>query len=459
LERLLQQQHAIRGGGEEQAPPPSMQPSVWNQEMADSWSQLSYDDHQHDRSSIGGGRDVVSVIPEAILPRTLSGMSLQAFSSISSSSPQDPTNTAAPAPAVTPAAHPHHLHAYYATTHLSSLSGGDDQQPQQQQGTTTTTTAATTVTTDMAMKSARWISFRNRALTAIGMMTFLAFLSYYFQEDGLTVFTVLLQAMMFQEMTSVIGGDFTNPPFQKWWWFVTSLIVWDATKIFPWRSIPLQALAYGMTVLSAVVGQTLAFQWGNAKPIFFREYIRQAAVVVLSAMLVVWPSSYWIATLEEHGMKWVIVPAAYIIINDTMAYIVGQWFGKHPLLKSISPKKTWEGFVGAALATVGVAYYLGTTSWMSSSSSWSSSIAEWYPLSKMDGLVLAGFVSFIAPFGGFLASIIKRAYGQKDFGAILPGHGGLVDRLDCQLLLAPAVYFYLTLVKFVSNTGGGSAPM
>jgi phosphatidate cytidylyltransferase len=113
--------------------------------------------------------------------------------------------------------------------------------------------------------------------------------------------------------------------------------------------------------------------------------------------------------LKEFGMIWVIYSVALVVINDTMAYFFGITLGKHPLLSTISPKKTWEGFLGAAVTTMAVAYY-------------------WLP-DKQDAIALA--------------SVIKRAYEQKDFGALFPGHGGLVDRLDCQLVLAPFVYLYL----------------
>jgi CDP-diglyceride synthetase len=126
-------------------------------------------------------------------------------------------------------------------------------------------------------------------------------------------------------------------------------------------------------------------------------------------------------------MKWVILPGALVIINDTMAYFFGIAMGKHSLLPSISPKKTWEGFLGAALATVAVSFDLFPT--------------------KQDALVLSIFTSLVGPFGGFLASVIKRSYDQKVFGTLFPGHGGLVDRLDCQLILAPFVYLYLSLTK------------
>ena len=112
-------------------------------------------------------------------------------------------------------------------------------------------------------------------------------------------------------------------------------------------------------------------------------------------------------------------------INDSMAYLFGIAFGRNAMLPTISAKKTWEGFVGAAVSTMFAGKYL-------------------LPLENpTDGLILASMASFVGPFGGFLASIVKRAYGQKDFGKVFPGHGGLIDRLDCHVFLAPFVYLYL----------------
>lgn len=141
-------------------------------------------------------------------------------------------------------------------------------------------------------------------------------------------------------------------------------------------------------------------------------------------------SFFWIATIQEYGMKWVGYPAILVAINDTMAYFCGVLFGKHPLLPKISPKKTWEGFLGAAVCTMGL------------------SVPLWKTLFDTPGdtrrlLVLAAYVSLAAPFGGFLASLVKRTYGKKDFGSLIPGHGGIVDRLDCQLLVAPFVFLGL----------------
>jgi len=67
---------------------------------------------------------------------------------------------------------------------------------------------------------------------------------------------------------------------------------------------------------------------------------------------------------------------------------------------------------------------------------------------KKDAYVIALYVSMISPFGGFLASAVKRAYGAKDFGSFIPGHGGAIDRLDCQIITAPFVYLYLKSKSF-----------
>lgn len=311
-------------------------------------------------------------------------------------------------------------------------------------------TVISTSSEDLAMKSAKWNGLCNRVLSAIGMIASLGGLSYYFKEDGLSVFVVVLQAMMYREMSSTIGGDDWGPvgaTLRKYWWFATVAIAWNGPRVYPWMRTKLEAVAFGMAITAGVVTSILGFQHKKSGSAEFREYIRQTAVSLLSAALVVLPSSFWIGTLEEHGMKWIFTPAVFVAINDIMAYVFGKLFGKHPLLPSISPNKTWEGFLGAAFSTMG-------TAWIGLAAS-ETAVPLLGPglkdVTRADGMVLATFASLVAPFAGFVASVIKRAYGRKDFGTMLPGHGGFVDRLDCQLVLAPFVYFYLSLYKFAET--------
>jgi CDP-diglyceride synthetase len=144
-------------------------------------------------------------------------------------------------------------------------------------------------------------------------------------------------------------------------------------------------------------------------------------------------SSFWIRTVQEYGIAWVLFPAFLVVVNDTMAYVFGVLLGKHKLLPRLSPKKTVEGFVGAGISTLAVAVPLLKR--MVGKDGASGLVRH--------GLILALYVSLVSPFGGFLASAVKRAHGAKDFGALIPGHGGVVDRFDCQVVTAPFVYLYL----------------
>ena len=246
--------------------------------------------------------------------------------------------------------------------------------------------------------------------------------------------------------------------FRSYSWFVAAVISLNGPRVYPWKQTMLEAIAFGITILTGLISPVLEFQCKKSGTVEFREFIRQTVVSLFSAALVVLPSSYWIGTLEEYGMKWIFIPAAFVAINDIMAYVFGKLFGKHQLLSSISPNKTWEGFLGAAIATAGTAW-LGLADG-SVANDGLATVPILGPglkgVTRSDGMVLAAFASLIAPFAGFLASVIKRAYGRKDFGTLLPGHGGVVDRLDCQLMLAPFVYLYLSLYKFATSTTTGS---
>jgi len=179
------------------------------------------------------------------------------------------------------------------------------------------------------------------------------------------------------------------------------------------------------------------------------------------------------------GLFWFLFPVSLVICNDSMAYFCGMGFGKkfvsRPFL-SISPNKTWEGFIGAAICTCLFAFAFSRvliklpflicppTDLDASVIHLTCTpppvfVAEEYttpaflsPLlgSKMSlcpiqfhALFLGAFASLVAPFGGFFASGIKRAYKLDDFASLIPGHGGVYDRVDCQLImgLATAVYF------------------
>lgn len=220
-------------------------------------------------------------------------------------------------------------------------------------------------------------------------------------------------------------------------------------------------------------------------------------------LIVIVQSHFMINNIFE-GIFWFLLPAALVICNDIMAYIFGFFFGKTPLI-SLSPKKTWEGFIGALISTVifgwiisgvlskypymycpvtdikAVSYWSPTHNceiqpvfdlttyeiplivqqilikpfeYLSEKSLIDSNVVrnvgrclesktfDIYPV-QFHSIAISLFSSLIAPFGGFFASGLKRAFNIKDFGHSIPGHGGITDRMDCQLMMATFSYLYL----------------
>ncbi|CAG9560717.1 unnamed protein product [Danaus chrysippus] len=210
-----------------------------------------------------------------------------------------------------------------------------------------------------------------------------------------------------------------------------------------------------------------------------RYYMRQFSLFAWThvALLIVVTQSYLIIQNIFEGLIWFIVPVSMIICNDVMAYVFGFFFGKTPLIK-LSPKKTWEGFIGGGFSTVVfglvLSYLMSQYPYLVCPIEYSESLGmtmdcepsglfrlqeyttpafmlplfgrekiNIYPF-MIHSLALSIFSSVIGPFGGFFASGFKRAFKIKDFGDVIPGHGGIMDRFDCQFLMATFVNVYIT---------------
>jgi len=215
-----------------------------------------------------------------------------------------------------------------------------------------------------------------------------------------------------------------------------------------------------------------------------RYYMKQFSLFAWThvALLIVVTQSYLIIRNIFQGLIWFVVPVSMIICNDVMAYMFGFFFGKTPLIK-LSPKKTWEGFIGGGFATVlfglGASYVLcqhphfvcpiefneelGKMTLDCEPSSLFRPQEYTLPISLatvvkmmtgkttltiipflLHSLSMSVFSSVIGPFGGFFASGFKRAFKIKDFGDMIPGHGGIMDRFDCQYLMATFVNVYIS---------------
>lgn len=119
--------------------------------------------------------------------------------------------------------------------------------------------------------------------------------------------------------------------------------------------------------------------------------------------------------------------------SDSFAYFAGRLFGKHKMAPKISPKKTWEGFAGGVILTLVLSFF----------------VEKYFPELRGNWMIVGFLVAVFAPIGDLVESQLKRTFGVKDSGNIIPGHGGILDRLDSFMICAPVVYLYFILEKFL----------
>jgi CDP-diglyceride synthetase len=129
---------------------------------------------------------------------------------------------------------------------------------------------------------------------------------------------------------------------------------------------------------------------------------------------------------NRHGVAFMLAAVLTTVAADVAGLLVGSAMGKHPMAPSVSPNKTWEGFIGGAVASILVAVVV---------------VHFIHPWTIGKALVLGVVVAIVAPLGDLSQSMIKRHLGVKDMSRLMPGHGGILDRVDGLLFVLPATYF------------------
>ncbi|HEY6624704.1 MAG TPA: phosphatidate cytidylyltransferase [Acidimicrobiales bacterium] len=129
---------------------------------------------------------------------------------------------------------------------------------------------------------------------------------------------------------------------------------------------------------------------------------------------------------NRHGIAFLLGAIIATVANDVGGLVVGGWLGRHPLARSISPNKTWEGWVGGLVLSVVVSAAL---------------VGAIHPWTPAKAAVLGLMVAVVAPIGDLAESMLKRDLHIKDMGTLLPGHGGVLDRVDALLFVLPATYY------------------
>lgn len=139
--------------------------------------------------------------------------------------------------------------------------------------------------------------------------------------------------------------------------------------------------------------------------------------------------------LQPDGLWWTLTVVPAILLADTGAYFVGRAWGRHKLTPTLSPSKTWEGYV-AGVATGGLMTPLLASLWRTGAGAESA-------ISGVHGLILGLLIATFAPLGDLAVSMIKRQVGVKDSGSVIPGHGGALDRMDSVLWAVVIGYYYV----------------
>lgn len=171
---------------------------------------------------------------------------------------------------------------------------------------------------------------------------------------------------------------------------------------------------------------------------FSNELYIDSGKLIFTVIYVALPFSFALglpkySSIENTFSLEVIFLFILIWSSDTFAYLVGKFFGKHKMAPKISPKKTWEGYIGGVVLTLVLSYF----------------VEQYQPQLRGNWMVVGFLIAAFAPLGDLVESQLKRNFGVKDSGNIIPGHGGVLDRLDSFLICVPVVYLYFILEKFI----------
>ncbi|KAJ2661641.1 phosphatidate cytidylyltransferase [Coemansia sp. RSA 1199] len=365
-------------------------------------------------------------------------------------------------------------------------------------------TASGTVPQDDSKK--RWKNWRQRTIFTFlmigGFFTFIAL-----GPLSIMLMVLCLQVLIYREVISLssVPKKERDLPWSRAMnvyflgcleYYLYGQNIHRALKRHPWLEAHLQPMFAHHTFISFSM-YLLGFVWfvSTLRKGYYRFQMGQFAWTHMALALVVMQSQFMIENIFE-GIFWFFLPIALVIVNDIFAYVFGFFFGRHQLIE-LSPKKTWEGYIGGGLTTMvfGFVFTALLSDWkfmvcappnlhmtvfsdvqcdvnpvfvprdyrvpsvvtavLSAVLHKTITTVTIRPV-QFHSLAISAFASLIAPFGGFFASGVKRAFNIKDFGNSIPGHGGVTDRFDCQFIMAAFSHTYFTsFIKLSTVTVGG----
>ena len=337
---------------------------------------------------------------------------------------------------------------------------------------------------------AKTSDFLNRTVfTLIMAFSFLIMVGY---GAGLLVpLTLLVMMLMFHEVLRINQKDRKDRqmPYFKYlpWYFytvtqfVTTLYFLRDPIVATWPILAEAYHAFGIGSFGLYMFGFVAFVLSLKKGLY-RYQFGQFTWMAMTLIFIVVQGTLQMSNMFR-GIIWFVLPVTCVIQNDIWAYACGKMYGRTKLLR-LSPKKTVEGFLGAWIVTTYWGFWFSgflsrfprfvcpkmdfgssvtceidpiflhvvtpLPSWVQSATLGYFTTIELAPIQR-HALVIAAFASLLAPFGGFFASGLKRAFKLKDFGALIPGHGGMTDRMDCQIIMGLFTFVYVHTFVFAKQ--------
>jgi phosphatidate cytidylyltransferase len=264
---------------------------------------------------------------------------------------------------------------------------------------------------------------KQRWAAAVAGVVLLFGIYFLFRQAGLVFLTVLLSFAAYREFLEFSGAA------RGWKWLAWAV----GLALSAWLCLALPGELPALYTSAALLLLAGLWQAHRAPAEALAAGLQQAQSRVFALVyLIVFPSFVPRIHRLPHGPTLLLFLLLIIWLGDTAAYYGGKCLGRHKLSPNVSPGKTWEGALTALLACALLGFFYGRYAlpylWV------------WKPV------VLAVFCSAIAQAGDLLESLMKRAYGVKDSGSLIPGHGGVFDRFDSLIFAAPFFYLLLALL-------------
>ena len=279
-----------------------------------------------------------------------------------------------------------------------------------------------------------------RVLTALVLIPVVVGLVLFTPTWAVAIATAVITVLALWEFFA-LGDAIGHRAYRLWTIFCSLLLIYtqylesyscrSSDQVYSLFGYPLGEHPTGLWILFLfVLGITTITLW-TRRPLV--ESLPAAGISSSALLLVAFPLSYAVPLhrLGRLGPRLLLFALAIIWTSDTVAYFLGRAIGKHPLAPKISPKKTWEGSIAAMLGSLAVAY----------------AFHFWLTLPLAHLFIMAALGNIAGQMGDLLESACKRSAGVKDSGGLLPGHGGILDRIDALVLCIPVIWYYLVLVN------------